>query len=275
MTNWGFIGCGNLSQAIILGALKEKLFKPKSVFVSNRTASKSKIFSKKTKVQVAPSNKDLIQKCNIIFVGTKPFDIIEVLTELGQSQIKNKIIVSLAAGVESFVLKKYCSQARSVIRVMANTPVSIQSGFFGVLPVKSQASDLRMILNFLNHLGGSIIVKNDSEINTITAGSASGVGFIFSFMEEFEKWFRKRGLDSKQSRSATVLTFLGASELAKNHLESPLSELRDRVTSKKGTTYEGLKALQRNRVGPGLRSGLDASFKRANELAKSLRQNQK
>lgn len=275
MTKWGFIGCGNLSQAIISGALKKRLIKPNSILITNRTLSKSKIFSKKTKVRIADNNRILIKNSDIIFIGTKPLEVIAVLEELESSEIKNKMIISLAAGVDSQTLKNYCNKARSIIRVMANTPVTIQKGFFGILPIKSNASDKRKVFDFFSNLGHPIFVKNDFEINAITAGSASGVGFVFNFMEEYEKWFRQKGLSSSQSRHAAIVTFLGAAELAFVQSSVPLSELRARVTSKKGTTEAGLKAIKAHGVGTGLKSGLDAAFRRSNALAKSLRQNHK
>jgi pyrroline-5-carboxylate reductase len=275
MIKWGFIGCGNLSQAIINGALKKKLFKPSSVLISNRTILKSKNFNRKTKVRIAKNNRVLIQDSDIIFVATKPLEIIEVLKELKDSELKNKIVISLAGGVGAEILKKYCRHSRSLMRVMANTPVSIQKGFFGIFPIKANSRDKRKIFDFFAALGSPIFVRDDFEVNAITAGSASGVGFVFSFMEEFEKWFCKMGFPARQAREAAVNTFLGAAELASAQFETPLSELREQVTSKKGTTYAGLRALKQKKVGPGLKSGLDAAFKRSNQIAKSLRQNQK
>ena len=275
MTKWGFIGCGSLSQALINGALKKKLIKPHSIFITNRTLSKSKSFSQKTKVKIAKDNQFLIENSDIIFIGTKPNDIIQILEQLKASEIKNKIVISLAEGVEGATLKKFCNKARAIIRVMANTPVTIQEGFFGVLCVKSNRSDKKKVLGFLANMGHPVLVKNDFQINVITAGVASGGGFVFSFMEEYEKWFRKKGLSPAQSREATVLTFLGTAALAKSEAKTSLADLRMKVTSKKGTTFAGLKALQQRRVGAGLKSGLDAAFKRSGEIAKSLRQSQK
>lgn len=275
MTTWGFLGCGNLSQAIILGALKKKVFSSQSVLISNRTYLKSKKFRQKTKVRIAKNNTELIRLSDIIFVGTKPQDIEQVLSDLKRSNLKNKIIISLAAGVDSSILKKSCSQSRSLFRVMGNTPVTIQKGFFGILPVKQFSSDKNKIFSFFEKLGQPIIVKNDFEINVITAGSGSGVGFVFSFMEEFEAWFKKMGLRSSHARLGAVETFLGAAELARSNANIPISELREKVTSKKGTTLAGLIRLKKEKVGPRLRSGLAASFNRSSEIAKSLRQKQK
>jgi pyrroline-5-carboxylate reductase len=275
MTTWGFIGCGNLAQAIVVGAIENQLFKPQNVLITNRTLSKSKAFSRRVKVRIAKSNAELIENAQVIVVGTKPLEILPVLEELRNSNLSQKIVISLAAGVDGQTLQLYCGKARSVIRVMANTPVVIQQGFFGIQSVKTVPKDKALIFRFFNQLGQAILVNDDVEMNSVTAGVASGVGFVFFFMEQFESWFVSKGLSRSQARLASVKTFLGASELARFKSDLEISKLRDLVTSKKGTTLAGLIALKRGKVGPGLRSGLEAAFKRSSELAKSLRQKRK
>src|ERR1700677_538460 len=95
----GFLGCGNLAQALVLGSIEKKLFSPSQVLISTKTSKTSQKFSKLTGVLVAKDNKELIQSSEIIFIGTKPYEIIPVLEELSKEKLENKIIISLAAGV--------------------------------------------------------------------------------------------------------------------------------------------------------------------------------
>ena len=272
---WGFIGCGNLAQSLILGALEQKILDPRSILITNRTVKKSKAFGAKTGVGVAASNDELVQKSDVIFLGTKPLEIHPVLEEVSRHDLSHKIIVCLASGVGAPLLKKYFGRSRSVFRVMANTPATIQKGLFGIYPIWAKPEDTQQIFDLFSELGEIVSLKNDKEVDMITVGSASGVGFIFSFMEEFETWLVKKGLDPKLARTAVVETFLGASELAKIKTDQTLSSLREVVTSQKGTTFAGLKAFRAAGVPTGLRSGLDSALKRCQEIAKSLIQKQK
>jgi pyrroline-5-carboxylate reductase len=219
---------------------------------------------------VAKNNKELISASEIIFIGIKPFEIVPVLKELSIENLENKIIISLAAGVGEKILKKYLGNAQSVYRVMANLSATIQSGIYGIFEVKPNSRDKKIIEDFFSSLGEVVFVKKDEEINVITAGSASGIGFVFSFMEEFQSWFEKKGFSRSAARKLTVETFLGASKLAKFQKDINLSSLRELVTSKKGTTQAGLDVFKKLKLQPSLRSGLEASFKRGEQIAKDL-----
>ncbi len=266
----GFLGCGNLAQALVLGSISKKLFSPQQVLISTRTSATSQKFSKQTGVIVAKNNRELILASEIIFIGIKPLEIIPALKELSKENLENKIIVSLAAGVNEKILRKYLGKAQSVYRVMANLSATIQSGIFGIYEVKSNPKDKKIITDFFSNLGEVIFVKKDEEINIVTAGSASGIGFVFSFMEEFQNWFERKGLSESAARKLAVETFFGASKLAKFKTEIPLSKLRESVTSKKGTTQAGLDVFKKGKVHAGLKSGLDAAFKRGQIIAKDL-----
>jgi pyrroline-5-carboxylate reductase len=266
----GFLGCGHLAQALVLGSIEKKLFAPSQVLISTRTSTTSQKFSKATGVVVAKNNRELILSSEIIFIGIKPFEILPALKELSKENLENKIIISLAAGVGEKVLKKYLGKAQSIYRVMANLGATVQTGVFGIYEVKPNLKDKKIITDFFSSLGEVVFVKKDDEINIITAGSASGIGFVFSFMEEFQNWFEKKGLDRSSARKLTVETFLGASKLAKFSSDMSLSKLRESVTSKKGTTQAGLDAFKKLKVQASLRSGLESAFKRAQLIAKDL-----
>jgi pyrroline-5-carboxylate reductase len=272
---WGFIGCGNLAQAIIRGALKTGALSSLQVLATNRTVGKLKKFKDETHINTCESNEELLQKSDVIVLATKPQDIGVVLDEISSLITDQHLIVSLAAGVPADMLERRLNKARAVFRVMANTPAMIQKGLFGVYMIKGDSGDSQEISNPFEKIGVVIPLKNDKEINAMTAGAASGTGFVLQFMEDFEKWFMKKGFSRVQAREAAVETFLGTASLAHQRQDQSLQELREGVTSKKGTTLAGLMSMKKAKVSAGIQKGLDAAYERSLGIAKDLRPKRK
>jgi pyrroline-5-carboxylate reductase len=280
---WGFIGCGHLAQALIQGALAKNLLSPSQIAAIDHDPKKLKDFARRIEglnltqsgsaetLTIAASIGQLVDCCDVILIATKPQDILQPLKELGVHAGENKIIVSLAAGVNGTLLEKFLVKPRVIARVMANTAATIQKGVFGIHFVRNGDEDAdAKITDFFGALGQVILVNEDGDIDVVTSGSASGIGFVFSFMEEFEKFFLRKGFDAEDARTMVIETFSGAAEFAKARPEVTLSTLREQVTSKKGTTAAGLTAMKKAGVQTGLKSGLDAAYKRSREIAKSL-----
>jgi len=266
----GFLGCGTLSRALIVGALEKKIFKPSQILISTRTLNSRRQFCSETGVNSAANNGELIRNSEIIFLGVKPSEMVSILRQLSEEHLEEKIIISLAAGVGERMLMKNLKSARGVFRVMANLGATIQAGVFGVFSIKANPSDEKKIKGFFSKLGEIVVVRNDQGIDTITAGSASGVGFVLSFMEDFQGWLEKRGLSRDVARRVTIETFLGAAKLAQFRSDLSFSTLKKSVSSKKGTTQAGLDIFKKEKISASLKSGLDEAFKRAQEISKDL-----
>lgn len=276
--NWGFVGCGNLAQAVISGAVKLGALTPFNVIACDVDREKLKKYSKEVAFTIADDIRSVVEKAEIIVLAMKPQDIVPVLKALGNADFaagtENKAIVSLAAGVSSKLLLRHLKAYGGVTRVMANTPALVQRGLFGIFPAKKKQEHDLEILRIFSTLGEVVPLKNDEQVNALTSGSASGVGFVFSFIEVFENWCIKKGFTPAEARKIAVETFLGTALLAKQRGES-LAQLREAVTSKKGTTLAGLIAMKKAKVDAGLKSGLDAGYSRAVEITKDLLRGEK
>jgi pyrroline-5-carboxylate reductase len=272
----GFIGCGNLAQAIIQGLIDKKIISPSQIYVTNRTPSKVAAFCKKNKINFLTQKEDLLKTCEIIFLATKPQDILEALMAIKPSIKNHHYFVSLAAGVDGSLLKKYLNKTSGIVRIMANTPAKIQKGLFGLYIVKNKNKSLtNFILKAFSKMGIVIELKNDNQVDVITAGAASGTGFVFELLRIFQVWFLKQGLIENSSREAALNTFLGTALLAQEMKNESFETLCKAVTSKKGTTLAGLKSMKKLKVQEAMSKSLSQSKKRAVEISKSLRQSSK
>lgn len=268
MKTFGFIGTGNLAQAVVSGLIKNKAVRSSQVIVTDRSLKKARTFAKSQKAKVATSNLDLVNRSDFVFLATKPQDALPVLKEIGP-QMAGKVLVSLAAGIDCATLARHLYQNRGLVRVMANTPAQIQKGVYGIYFKKGDSSSRTLLTKMFSKIGIVVPLKNDREVDMITAGSASGIGFVFELMAVFETWFRK-SLPAKLSRQIAVEVFLGAAELAREQSAVSLVELRNRVTSKKGTTLAGLKAMKKAGLQNVVKKGLDAGKMRARQISQTL-----
>ena len=267
---WGFIGCGNLAQAIIEGAVGLRSLDPQDVSAFDLDSKKLSEFCKRLGISPASSVENIFSRSEVIVLGTKPQDIQSILEKLSSVSAEDRAVVSLAAGVSDKILLKHLGGFKSITRVMANTPALVQKGIFGIFFVKTDAENKSEILRIFESLGEVIVVNKNAHIDALTSASASGVGFVLSFMEEYEKWLAKKSFSRTDSRKVATSVFLGTAFLAQKRTEASLGELRYAVTSKKGTTLAGLNAMRKAKVPTGLKAGLDAGLRRAVEISKDL-----
>ena len=274
MKTVGFIGCGNLSQAIIRGILSRKLFLPSEIFASNRSPQKLEDFARETNIQKTKSNLEVAQNCKIVFVGTKPADFKQVVDDLSTIVAENHIIVSLAAGIKISTLSKVFPKAGAIVRLMPNTACLINEGVIGFLSkANSNSQSVAQILEvkrIVEPLGIVIEVKTDSQIDGVLGASASGIGFVFRFIEEFCGWLESEGFDPQTSKKIAVQTFLGGSLQAHRQQDKTIQQLRESVVSKKGTTEAGLKSMDALNLSSVLRAGPEGAKIKSQEIGQDL-----
>ncbi|MCC6276767.1 MAG: pyrroline-5-carboxylate reductase [Oligoflexia bacterium] len=268
-SRWGFLGCGNLSQAMITGLLRTKALSSGQIFATNRTKSKLDKFVRQTGIRKAATNIDLVKKCDIIVLGAKPQDLMAILDEI-HPYARGKIFLSLAAGHSSKAISKRLVGARSVGRVMTNLPIRLGKGVLGVYFESRVRSSESNIIKTLKSLGFVVTLKSEKLVDVVLAASSSGVGFLFWFMEIYFQWLCSQGLSKLEAQQTIQKVFLGAALLAEDS-GSSFERLLSQVTSKKGTTLAGLKSMRERRLDSALKAGLDGARNRSRELSRALR----
>jgi pyrroline-5-carboxylate reductase len=171
----------------------------------------------------------------------------------------------VAAGIRSDSIASWLGSDR-VVRAMPNTPALVglgQTGLFARAGVT--ASDKKWIEHVIATTGALLWVKDEPLLDAVTAISGSGPAYVFFFIEAMVEAGVKMGLSPEQATQLAIGTFEGASQLAKSATEPP-SVLRERVTSKGGTTYAALSSMQEARIGELFQTALEAAQHRAHEL---------
>ena len=265
--NVGFLGAGNMAQALIEGWLGRGLIKPAEIFVSNRTPGKVIELEKKFGVGACQTNEELVDKSDVIVVAVKPQDIEAAIEPIASSFTADQVVISLAAGISLRKLKKTLPQCKHLTRVMANTPARIGRGTFAYCtPAGNLRVDMFMERMF-KPLGYTVKLDEGEPFEAFAVATSAGVGFVYELMIYWQEWLEERGIEPEVAQAMTVNTFAGASELALSSAGLSLDDLQARVTSKKGITAAGLESMRELEVERLLRYSFEKAAIRDRELS--------
>jgi len=265
--NVGFIGAGNMAQALIAGWLGKALIKPEEIFVSNRTDGKIKKVTEQWKVNSCATNEELVDQCDIVILAVKPQDLEAAVEPIASSFTDDQVVISLAAGISLKKLKKLLPKNQHLVRLMANTPARVMKGTFGYCTPGNNLRVDRWMERMFKPLGLTVRLDEGEAFEALTVAASAGVGFVFELMIYWQEWLEERGIDAQLAQSITVNTFLGASELALQSEPQSISDLQSQVTSKKGITSAGLLSMRELEVERGLRYSFEKAALRDRELA--------
>lgn len=264
----GFIGTGNLAQAIITALIEDGVMPAEQIFISNRSQGKpAKLKTKFPEINHETSNEALIEKADIIVLGMKPQDLQSAVEPLAYAFDEEKVIVSLAAGVTLKNLKRLFSQNNNIIRVMANTPSRVRSAVFGYCSLNHESLIESMIVELFTPLGLVVSAEEGEEFDALTVACASGTGFVLEFLTYWETWLEDRGYENEVAKKMAIETFLGAALLAKKMDHLSLTELRNQVTSKKGVTLAGLEKMRELEIEGAIAMAFEKAVQRNKQLA--------
>jgi pyrroline-5-carboxylate reductase len=169
------------------------------------------------------------------------------------------------AGIRSDAIVRATGSTR-VVRAMPNTPALIGRGIAGLFARPEVDAPLRAAVEaLLAPTGATLWVGREADLDAVTALSGSGPAYVFLFVEAFMDAARDMGLSAEQGRALALATFSGATALAEQSTEPP-QVLRERVTSKGGTTYAALMSLDNDAVKAAFVRALHAARERARAL---------
>jgi pyrroline-5-carboxylate reductase len=159
---------------------------------------------------------------------------------------------------------------RRIVRCMPNTPALIGAGITGLYADASVDREGRDVAErILSAVGSTVWIDDEAQMDAVTAVSGSGPAYVFYFIEAIENSARELGFSPEQARQLTVETFVGAARLAEQSSD-PIATLRERVTSKGGTTAAALDAFNAGAAAAAIRAGVLAADARGRELGELL-----
>ncbi|BEI43305.1 MULTISPECIES: pyrroline-5-carboxylate reductase [unclassified Polynucleobacter] len=274
--NTVFIGGGNMARAIIGGLLQQGA-NSKSICVIEPQAQTAKLLENDFLIPTYAAVSDARQKidtAHIIVLAIKPQDFKTAATELSkylQAVAHGPVILSIAAGIQIADMSRWLEYS-ACIRAMPNTPALINQGITGLFAPACVSEQQRKYAQMIGSAVGKVIwVSDESQMDAVTALSGSGPAYVFAFLEALQAGGEKMGLAPEIARELANQTLMGATTLALQSSESPAS-LRQKVTSKGGTTAAALDVLDQRQWAAILQDALLAAQKRGAAMAKEFGQ---
>lgn len=258
----GIIGCGNLGSSFIEGLVKSTAVKPENIIAADPVEDKLEQIEK-LGIKTTTDNNEVAKESEILFIAIKPDKVEKVLEEMNLSN--DKLVISLAAGIPTDYLQEH-TNAR-IIRVMPNLAgkVTEMTSAYTTAPNATE-EDKKFIEKTLNKLGKTIKIE-ENLMNAVTGLSGSGPAYIFIVIQALRDAGKELGMSEKGAFQLAAQTVKGSAELAMKS-DKTLEEFIDMVCSPKGTTIEGVKILEDNKVQEAFEKAVKAATERAEELAR-------
>ena len=273
-----FIGGGNMGRALISGLLANG-FESKQISVVEANASTALKLYEDFGVQGIGALEQIafdFSKNNVVVMAIKPQDFNAVAKNLA-SKLKHAsapgpLILSIAAGIRLKDMSRWLDHTRCV-RAMPNTPALIGKGITGLFADAAvNESDRDLAETICNAVGQAVWVSEEKLMDAVTAVSGSGPAYVFAFLEAMQSAGEKLGLDAQTARQLAYATLEGATQLAHNSDEHA-GILRERVTSKGGTTAAALEVMQQHGWHEILEKAIDAASQRGKTMGDELGKN--
>jgi len=263
----GFIGSGNMAKAIMKGLVSSKMKTSVELTAYDTETSALVSVKKAFKVKPAASNQELVKTSDVIFLAIKPQVFADVLLPLQPYFTPGKLIISIMAGIS---VKKIQTAAGKVpvVRVMPNMPALVGQGACGYCASK-EVSKKQMILaeKILDTFNIVKFLLPEKQIDTVTAISGSGPAYFFYFAEAVMEASKELGFDIKAAKKLIAQTMIGAGKVMLESDDTP-EVLRQKVTSKGGTTQRALETMENNSMKSIIKDAIKAAKKRSEELGK-------
>lgn len=262
-----FIGGGNMATALISGLGKQG-FSASGIQVIEPFAEARQRIAEAFGVRSLSAIDTAALDCDVLVLAVKPQQMKEAVAPLA-GKLENQVVLSIAAGLRVADIARWLGYTK-VVRAMPNTPALIGSGMTGLYADPSvDSEERRHAEKILNAVGATLWMNDEAQMDAVTAISGSGPAYVFYFIEAIEAAALSLGIDAAAARQLTVETFLGAARLAAQSSES-IATLRERVTSKGGTTEAALLAFAAQGVAAAVRQGVMAANARGRELGETL-----
>ncbi|MBC2769438.1 pyrroline-5-carboxylate reductase [Pusillimonas minor] len=267
-----FIGGGNMASALGAGLIGKRCGANDVHVIDIDEATRERWAAQGVGTAAAPGPELSGQKVWIFAV--KPQVMKETVAACRPYLKPDTLVISIAAGIDSATLARWLGTPDApwtrLVRCMPNTPSLVKAGISGLLALDGVLdTDRTVAQQLLKAVGEVVWVDNDDQLDAVTALSGSGPAYVFLFLEALIAGGEKLGLSAEQSRALALATLNGATQLAGLSPESPAT-LRERVTSKGGTTAAALSVFEQQGFTPMVHDAMQAAYNRASELAREF-----
>ncbi|WP_265459273.1 pyrroline-5-carboxylate reductase [Enterococcus sp. HY326] len=263
----GFIGAGNMAQAIIHGLIHKKVVAPEELFISAGHFSSAEAVAEKTGVVALKKNTEVVDAADIIILAVKPNLLAKVLPKIASTLSPEKTLVSIAAGVSLASLAELLgNDSQPLIRVMPNVNVSVEAGVSAICSNQQvPATVLAAVKDLFGAVGGVYDIA-EKDFSTFIGLAGSSPAYVYMFIDAISRAGVLNGMPKKLATEIAAKAVLGSAKRLLEGEESPW-DLVDQVSSPGGTTVEGVVTLEKAGFIPAVIEGIDATIKKDQSMS--------
>jgi pyrroline-5-carboxylate reductase len=263
-----FVGGGNMGAALIGGLIANGARAAALSAVEIDPGQRERLAAKYG-IKVLPAIADVTHAVDTIVLAVKPQQMRDAAAAL-RPLLGSQLVLSIAAGIRTDDLARWLGGYRRIVRVMPNTPALVRSGIAALFACgEVSAAERESAQAVLRAVGETLWVEREELIDAVTAVSGSGPAYVFYFVEALREAALELGFDRAQAQQLALATFAGAIRLAEAS-DDDVSVLRERVTSKGGTTERALATMNAEGVAAAIGKAVHAAMQRAEELAREM-----
>jgi len=266
----GFIGGGNMGEALIKGLLEASLVPATSIHATDVRLERLKELDRRYGIQVSSDNADVVRHSDIVILAVKPQIMDAVLKEIAPAVTRRKLLISVAAGVSTAKIRAVLHKEARLIRVMPNTPALVLEGVTAIAKADNLEPDDLDTAGEIFSAVGRVVVLDKALMDAVTGLSGSGPAYVAVVIESLADGGVRMGLDRITAMTLATQTVLGAAKLLLETGMHP-GALKDMVSSPGGTSIAGVAALEEG----GIRTTFIKAVERATVRSRELGQGPK
>ena len=262
---FGFIGAGNMAEALVSGMLNGGLAQPSAIRVTDVSSLRLRHFQDSYSVTSCSENVALAQWTNVIVLCVKPQTMDQVLSEIRTKLSSGQLVISVAAGYPIKRIQDQLGKDVAIVRAMPNTPAVIRLGVTAIAGGHGLDSrQIQLAQEMFESVGNTVMVE-ESLMDAVTGLSGSGPAYVYLMIEALADAGVRVGLPRTTAHVLATQTVLGAAKMVEVSGEHP-AVLKDRVTSPGGTTIAGLRELEAGGLRATVIKAVEAATNRSVEL---------
>ncbi|MFQ6370160.1 pyrroline-5-carboxylate reductase [Shewanella sp. YIC-542] len=265
-----FIGAGNMSRSIISGLVNSG-YPAHLIEASNPSTGKLTALEADFGIKVTTDNLAAAKQADVIVLAVKPQLMQQVCEALRPLALSDKLLITIAAGINAGRYQDYFAQPVKLIRTMPNTPMQIGAGMSGMFAPANISEDDKTICHRIMSSGGQALwVDKEADLNLVIALSGSSPAYFFLFIEAMIKAASELGMDEDKARALAQQAALGAAKMLQENPQLTPEQLRQNVTSKGGTTHEAVETLKQGKLPELVQQAMNNCIVRAEAMAQEF-----
>ena len=261
----GFIGCGNMGSSMVGGLIKSGFLKAEDIIVSTKTEASSKKLSNEFNLATTLDSKVVAKESETIILAVKPNMYKSIVEEIKSELTKDKLIITIAAGIRIANMEEWLGEDFKVIRTMPNTPALVGEAMSAVCPNKNVSEEeLKYCINIFESFGECEVLE-EKYFDGFIAVAGSSPAYVFMFIEAMADGAVKLGIPRAKAYKMAAQSVLGSAKMVLETGKHP-GELNDMVCSPAGTTIDAVVELEKL----GFRNSVIQAMDKCAEKSKSM-----